>query len=49
MSAYILLCGQAPLNGADNDEVHKAVKRGCYRFDPEECWSDVSREAKDFI
>ena len=49
VSAYILLRGQAPFNGANNDEVHKAVKRGCYRFDPEECWSDVSREAKDFI
>lgn len=46
--AYILLCGYPPFNGADNGEVHDAIRRGRYRFPAAE-WSGRSRESRDFI
>jgi len=46
--AYILLCGYPPFNGANNREVHQAVRRGRYNLRSEE-WSLVSREARDFV
>ncbi|KAL7529962.1 hypothetical protein ACHAWF_003190 [Thalassiosira exigua] len=46
--AYVLLCGYPPFNGADDMEVHDAVRCGWYRF-PSEDWSGASAEAKDFI
>jgi serine/threonine protein kinase len=46
--AYILLCGYPPFNGANNEEVYDAVRRGRYRFHSEE-WSRSSRESRDFV
>jgi serine/threonine protein kinase len=46
--SYILLCGYPPFNGANNDEVYDAVRRGRYRF-PSDDWSYTSRESRDFI
>ncbi|KAL7545871.1 hypothetical protein ACHAWF_010875 [Thalassiosira exigua] len=46
--AYILLCGYPPFNGRTNEQTHRAVSRGMYRF-PSEEWSYVSDEAMDFV
>jgi len=46
--AYILLCGYPPFNGKDNEATHRSVLRGKYYF-PAEDWSNISRDAMDFI
>mmetsp|Transcript_30127 Transcript_30127/g.56906 ORF Transcript_30127/g.56906 Transcript_30127/m.56906 type:complete len:386 (+) Transcript_30127:242-1399(+) len=46
--AYTMLCGYPPFNGANNSDVHAAVRRGRYRF-PSADWAGTSREARDFI
>mmetsp|Transcript_22889 Transcript_22889/g.34848 ORF Transcript_22889/g.34848 Transcript_22889/m.34848 type:complete len:403 (-) Transcript_22889:68-1276(-) len=46
--AYTMLCGYPPFNGANNRDVHAAVRRGRYRF-PSADWAGTSREARDFI
>ena len=43
-----MLCGYPPFNGANNSDVHAAVRRGRYRF-PSADWAGTSREARDFI
>lgn len=45
---YILLCGQPPFNGADDQEIIDCVKEGVYNFDAPE-WENVSLEAVDLI
>ena len=46
--AYILLCGYPPFNGRDNNETHRLILKGLFRY-PSEEWDGVSREARDFI
>merc|ERR1712013_760162 len=46
--SYILLCGYPPFNGANNAEVHAAVRRGRYCF-PSADWRHTSREARQFV
>mmetsp|Transcript_23492 Transcript_23492/g.38137 ORF Transcript_23492/g.38137 Transcript_23492/m.38137 type:complete len:398 (+) Transcript_23492:187-1380(+) len=46
--AYVMLSGAPPFNGANNNEVYAAVRRGRYRF-PSSTWSRTSRESRDFI
>jgi calcium-dependent protein kinase len=46
--AYVLLCGYAPFNGANDKEILLRVKGGRYTFPPSE-WNGVSGEGKDFI
>jgi calcium-dependent protein kinase len=46
---YILLCGQPPFYGENNDEIIKKVRIGKFSFDKSPVWSQVSDNAKDFI
>lgn len=46
--AYVLLCGYAPFNGANDKEILLRVKGGRYTFPPSE-WNGVSAQGKDFI
>lgn len=46
--AYILLCGYPPFNGADNNEIYAAVRRGTFRFHSSD-WSGTTKEARHFI
>ena len=45
---YILLCGYAPFNGDDDDEIFNAILRGHFDF-PERRWMDKSPLCIDFI
>lgn len=45
---YILLSGDPPFNGANDNEIYRAIARKKYSFpDPE--WKKISNEAKDLI
>lgn len=46
--AYILLCGYPPFPGKTKEEQLKSVLEGTYAF-PDEDWSSVSDDAKDYI
>ncbi|KAL9188089.1 hypothetical protein ACHAXT_006467 [Thalassiosira profunda] len=46
--AYILMVGYPPFNGASNEEIHRSVLGGRYRFHSED-WKDISPEARDFV
>ena len=45
---YILLCGYPPFNGETDDEIYLEVLKGKFEF-PEEDWSEVSDEAKEYL
>jgi len=45
---YMILCGQPPFKGKDEDEILKSVERGVYSIKGNE-WNVISKEAKDFI
>ncbi|OZJ06237.1 hypothetical protein BZG36_00835 [Bifiguratus adelaidae] len=45
---YVILCGYSPFWGEDQAALFESILSGEYQFD-EEYWSDVSKEAKDFI
>ena len=44
---YILLCGQAPFNGSD-DQILAKVRKGNWEFKAP-IWQNVSEEAKDLV
>ena len=46
--AFMLLSGTAPFNGATNNDIMAAVKKGEWKFSSP-AWMDVSDEAKNFI
>ena len=45
---YMMLCGQPPFKGDNDEEIYQAVKEGKYNFDDEK-WDEISGEAKDLI
>ena len=45
---YTMLCGLAPFEGANNDEIVAKVQKGVYEFPPA-CWADKSKDAIDLI
>lgn len=45
---YILLSGNPPFNGEDDEAIMESVRRGIYTFDAEE-WRQISYEAKLLI
>ena len=50
---YLLLSGEPPFGGCGGPEtlmqVRDNILRGAFKFEPEDIWAGVSREAKDFI
>jgi len=47
--SFILLCGEAPFDGDDNQGIMDAVMAGEVTFEENELWEGVSEEAKDFV
>lgn len=45
---FILLSGEPPFNGKDDNEILKSVKDGIYRFSSRR-WKGISKQAKDLI
>jgi len=45
----MLLSGHEPFCGSDDQELVMANKIVLYDFVPEECWTAISEDAKDFI
>ena len=45
---YVLLSGEPPFQGRDNDEIFDAIEEGKVHF-PYDQWHNISQEAKDFI
>lgn len=45
---YILLCGQPPFSGYDNEVILQAIKRKELEF-PEDKWGDISDEAVSLL
>jgi len=45
---YILLAGNPPFNGVNDQDIMKKVRAGKFSFD-EPCWKNISNNAKDFI
>jgi len=45
---YVLLCLYTPFDGDDDNDILRKVMRGKFAF-PEEEWSGISDEAKDFV
>ncbi|KAK9382544.1 kinase-like domain-containing protein [Kockiozyma suomiensis] len=46
---YFLLCGYTPFDRDTNAEEMQAIVNGEYDFEPEEYWSEVTDNAKEFI
>ena len=45
---YMMLSGNPPFKGDNDEEIYQAVKEGKYNFDDEK-WDEISGEAKDLI
>jgi calcium-dependent protein kinase len=45
---YILLCGDPPFNGEDDNAIYRAISKKKYDF-PDSQWKNISKEAKDLI
>ena len=45
---YIMLSGDPPFNGEDDNAIYRAISKKKYNF-PEEQWKNISKEAKDLI
>ena len=45
---YIVMSGLPPFNGATDDEIMKAIKKGAFNFN-NAVWKGVSADCKDFI
>jgi calcium-dependent protein kinase len=45
---YILLCGDPPFNGENDNEIYRAIAKKKYSF-PDNEWKNISKEAKDLI
>ena len=48
VTAYIMMCGYPPFNGASAGETHLAILEGRYHFEKGD-WKGVSEECKDFV
>ncbi|KAI0260005.1 Pkinase-domain-containing protein [Gloeopeniophorella convolvens] len=46
---YFLLAGYTPFDRPNQHEEVEAVLAGAYRFEPADCWWNVSDAAKDFV
>lgn len=46
---YIVLSGVPPFNGFSNEEILAKIRRGNFKFEPVNTWSQISDAAKDFI
>eukprot|EP00747_Dinoflagellata_sp_TGD_P080344 gnl/TRDRNA2_/TRDRNA2_160851_c3_seq1.p1 gnl/TRDRNA2_/TRDRNA2_160851_c3~~gnl/TRDRNA2_/TRDRNA2_160851_c3_seq1.p1 ORF type:complete len:334 (+),score=72.99 gnl/TRDRNA2_/TRDRNA2_160851_c3_seq1:44-1003(+) len=46
---YVMLCGVPPFHGDSDAAVLKKVRKGKFKFEPEEFWATVSVEAKNLI
>ncbi len=45
---YILLSGEPPFNGEDDNDIYRAISKKKYNF-PDKEWKNISKEAKDLI
>ena len=45
---YMILSGQPPFKGENEEEIYQAIKNGKFNFDDEK-WDEISNEAKDLI
>ena len=45
---YILLSGEPPFNGEDDNDIYRAISKKKYSF-PDKEWKNISKEAKDLI
>ena len=45
---YIMLSGDPPFNGEDDNAIYRAISKKKYNF-PDEQWKNISKEAKDLI
>ena len=45
---YMMLSGNPPFKGDNDEEIYQAIKEGKYNFDDEK-WDEISGEAKDLI
>ena len=45
---YMMLSGQPPFKGENDEEIYQAIKNGKYNFDDEK-WDTISNDAKDLI
>jgi hypothetical protein len=46
---FIMLSGSPPFSGSDDMETLKKVKKGSFKFEPEDRWAPVPDEAKQLI
>mmetsp|Transcript_98007 Transcript_98007/g.299597 ORF Transcript_98007/g.299597 Transcript_98007/m.299597 type:complete len:776 (-) Transcript_98007:343-2670(-) len=46
---FIMCCGDSPFLGNTDFDTLKRVKRGAFKFHPEEVWASVPDEARDLI
>jgi len=46
---YVILSGCPPFFGENEVGVLKKIKRGVFKFNPPEVWSNISMEAKDLV
>ena len=45
---YVMLCGDPPFYGENDDEIYSEILKGEVKFD-QNIWDDISEEAKDLI
>ena len=45
---YMMLSGQPPFKGDNDEEIYQSIKEGKYNFD-DEIWDEISSDAKDLI
>ena len=45
---YMMLSGQPPFKGDNDEEIYQSIKEGKYNFDDEQ-WDEISSDAKDLI
>ena len=45
---YMMLSGQPPFKGDNDEEIYQSIKEGKYNFDDEK-WDEISGDAKDLI
>ena len=45
---YMMLSGQPPFKGENDEEIYQSIKEGKYNFDDEK-WDEISKDAKDLI
>ena len=45
---YMMLCGEPPFKGDNDEEIYRSVKEGKFTYDNEK-WDQISNDAKDLI